>query len=92
MVPKKFIFLTDKKKVRMVLPCCRFWYEERAGGLTDAQLQSVRRSSLARVLCDNAGVETVQPLAFLTPTVTNRRVSCDSGDIPNIDLNLWAEQ
>jgi len=68
----------------------RFWYEEKENGFTEEQLEEVRKTSLARVLCDNAdGIEVIQPLAFHTPDVANRRVACDSEEIPSIDLSLW---
>jgi peroxidase len=47
----------------------RFWYEN--GGFessfTLAQLQQIRRLTLARILCDNLdGIDTLQPFVFLT--------------------------
>jgi peroxidase len=47
----------------------RFWYEN--GGFewsfTLAQLQQIRRVTLARILCDNLdGIDTLQPFVFLT--------------------------
>jgi Animal haem peroxidase. len=47
----------------------RFWYE--TGGFessfTLAQLQQIRRITLARILCDNLdGIDTLQPYVFLT--------------------------
>jgi hypothetical protein len=47
----------------------RFWYE--TGGFessfTLAQLQQIRRITLARILCDNLdGIDTLQPFVFLT--------------------------
>jgi hypothetical protein len=35
-------------------------------------------------------MEQLQPLAFQTPDVLNRRVACDSQAIPSIDLTQWA--
>ncbi len=47
----------------------RFWYEN--GGLdtslTPKQLREIRKSSLARVLCDNSEVQFMQPLALVQP-------------------------
>ena len=45
----------------------RFWYEEQsqAGSFTQAQLNAIRESSLARILCDNGdSIQLMQPLAF----------------------------
>ncbi|PNF21045.1 hypothetical protein B7P43_G08412 [Cryptotermes secundus] len=73
----------------------RFWYEN--GGFessfTLAQLQQIRRVTLARMLCDNLdGIDTLQPFVFLTvDNDRNHRVPCDSGYIPHLDLKPWAE-
>ena len=68
----------------------RFWYEEETSGLSLAQLEAVRQSSLARVLCDNSDdVSVIQPRVFHVPDVNNIRVSCEQ--LPEIDLSLWKE-
>jgi len=71
----------------------RFWYENSGEqAFTEQQLAELKKVSLARVLCDNAeDIRTIQPLAFQTPDVLNRRVACDSGDIPSLNLTQWAE-
>jgi len=69
----------------------RLWYEEETGGLTRDQVDQVKKSSLARVLCDNSDdVSVIQPRVFHVPDVDNRRVPCE--DIPEIDLSLWKEK
>jgi len=70
----------------------RFWYENSGDqAFTEQQLAEIKKVSLARVLCDNAeDIRTIQPLAFQTPDVLNRRVACDSGDIPSLNLTRWA--
>ena len=71
--------------------CRRFWYENQ-GVFSPAQLAEVRKVSLARVLCDNAeDLTVVQPLAFQTPDVNNKRVSCESQAIPRISVLPWKE-
>ncbi|XP_046649809.1 peroxidase-like [Daphnia pulicaria] len=55
------------------------------------QLNQIRRSSLARLICDNndGSVTNMQPLAMIQPIETNQRVPCDS--IPSMDLTYWKE-
>ncbi|XP_013401626.1 peroxidasin homolog isoform X2 [Lingula anatina] len=47
----------------------RFWYENpNAEGFTPAQLQEIRKISLARVVCDNLdNIDTIQPFILLQP-------------------------
>ncbi|XP_050420368.1 peroxidase-like [Adelges cooleyi] len=71
----------------------RFFYEE--GGQPSAfdqvQLMELRKSSLARVICDNSDdMALIQPLPFLKPSLLNQRVACASSSIPKIDLRAWA--
>ena len=69
----------------------RFWYEEESGGLTLPQLEQIRKTSLARVLCDNSDdVSVIQPRVFHVPDVENIRVPCE--DIPSIDFSLWKDE
>ena len=69
----------------------RFWYEEESGGLTLPQLEQIRKTSLARVLCDNSDdVSVIQPRVFHVPDVVNIRVPCE--DIPSIDFSLWKDE
>lgn len=74
----------------------RFWYENpnRESSFTAAQLQQIRRVSLAQILCKTAeSIETIQPFVFLTAdTFRNERVSCDSEIIGTLDLSPWAER
>ncbi len=45
----------------------RFWFENSGleSSFTDDQLREIRKSSLARVLCDNSNVRLMQPLAMV---------------------------
>ena len=72
----------------------RFWFENGADPRTRfslAQLDSLRRVSEARIMCDNTDIRTAQPLMFRVPTAVNELVSCDAPDIPRLDLTLWKE-
>jgi len=68
----------------------RYWYENgnQAGAFTPSQLSEIKRSSLARIICDNGeAVDKIQPLAFLKHANWNPKVSCEQ--IPLIDLRHW---
>ncbi|XP_066289159.1 uncharacterized protein [Branchiostoma lanceolatum] len=68
----------------------RFWFEN-SGQFTEAQLAEIRRTSLARILCDNTdGTTRMQPDVFLQPTQPgNERVACSS--LPQMDLTKWRQ-
>ncbi|BFF91916.1 uncharacterized protein DMAD_10081 [Drosophila madeirensis] len=73
----------------------RFWYEN--GGFessfTPAQLHSLRRVSLAQVLCRTVGGGTLQPHIFIPAEFTdNERQSCGVDSLAPIDLSPWLEQ
>jgi len=73
----------------------RFWYEngDHPGAFSKSQLQEIRTSSLARVVCDCMDdVEKLQPFLFLQPdTLANIRTSCRGDDIPSPNLEKWRE-
>ncbi|GAB0087328.1 peroxidase [Sergentomyia squamirostris] len=72
----------------------RFWYEN--GGFnssfTPAQLASIRRTTLAQVLCKAAGGGQMQPFVFL-PANTNGNdyQNCGHRSLTPIDLTPWKE-
>ncbi|XP_016981947.2 uncharacterized protein LOC108046634 [Drosophila rhopaloa] len=73
----------------------RFWYEN--GGFessfTPAQLHSLRRVSLAQVLCRTVGGGTLQPHIFIPAEFEdNERQTCGVGSLAPIDLSPWLEQ
>jgi len=74
----------------------RFWYENgnHPGELTPAQLQEIRKTSLARVVCDCLDdIELLQPFAFLQPDqFANKRTSCKGSGIPRMNLEPWKEK
>ncbi|XP_067617823.1 uncharacterized protein [Eurosta solidaginis] len=72
----------------------RFWYEN--GGFensfTPAQLNSIRRVSLAQILCRSVGGGTMQPHAFIPTEVNgNERQVCGVGALAPFDLSPWIE-
>ena len=73
----------------------RFWFEngnDRESRFTVNQLNSLRSSSMARVICDNTGLDEIQPFAFRVETgPANSRMSCQDANIPSVDLSLWRE-
>lgn len=72
----------------------RFWYENDLppSSFTADQLAEIRKTSLARILCNN-GDETdfIQPDAMLSSDVfLNAFQYCNTKIIPQMDLNKWA--
>ncbi|CAL4123854.1 unnamed protein product [Meganyctiphanes norvegica] len=71
----------------------RFWYEN--GGMpssfTENQLNEIRKTSLARIMCDNSDhMEMIQPLAFVQGFLQNKRALCRVGTlIPKMSLEPW---
>jgi len=79
---------------RNLRKCDRFWYE---GGnplirFTEAQLDEIRKVSLAKVTCDNCDQVThIQRAMFDVPDpFLNPRVPCNA--LPSINLDLWKER
>ncbi|CAG2107774.1 unnamed protein product, partial [Medioppia subpectinata] len=68
----------------------RFWYEngDMAHSFSEDQLREIRKTSLARLICDNGDqIKIMQPLAFLQPINWNARISCDK--IAKVNLQYW---
>ncbi|XP_070821340.1 eosinophil peroxidase-like isoform X2 [Chaetodon trifascialis] len=65
----------------------RLWWENE-GVFTEAQRESLRQTSLARIICDNTGITEVpeQPFQYMNRT---DYTACD--DIPAFDLSAWKE-
>lgn len=67
----------------------RFWYEN-PGQFSIKQLNEVRKSSLARIICDNSdGVGEIQPEVMKNTKNGNKRVKCEN--IAKVDFSLWQE-
>jgi len=72
----------------------RFYYDSSSnpGKFSEEQLAEVRKSSLARIHCDNGDhVKLMQPLAFRKPSQINPLVPCDAISIPQLSLYPWKE-
>ncbi|KAJ8735975.1 hypothetical protein PYW08_006631 [Mythimna loreyi] len=70
----------------------RFFFENghTATALTLPQLNEVRSTSMARILCDNGdGVEEIQPKALLNVSKKNKIIPCK--EIPGMDLHKWLD-
>jgi peroxidase len=64
----------------------RFWYEN-DNVFTPSQLTEIKRTSLARILCDNGDdISSVQKNAFF---LSREQLSCSA--IPRIDLSAWKD-
>ena len=75
----------------------RFWYD--LGDLpglpkikfTLKQLSEIRKSSMARIVCDNTETNTQQPQAFRTSYEENRETQCDDYEqIPKLDFSSFS--
>lgn len=67
----------------------RFWYEN-PSTFKPEQLRQIKKTNLARVLCDNGdNIDTVSENIFLLPEVQDGLVSCE--DLPSIDLRFWTD-
>ncbi|KFM70982.1 Peroxidasin-like protein, partial [Stegodyphus mimosarum] len=82
------------KQFSLLKKCDRFYYETANPLLrfTEAQLTEIRKSSLAKVICDNSdSIDTIQRMVFDLPDAfMNPRVSCKS--LPSVDLEQWKER
>ncbi|CAH1956894.1 unnamed protein product [Acanthoscelides obtectus] len=69
----------------------RYWYEHSGElGFTLEQLNEIRKSSLSKILCENANITKIQKDIFHLPnSETNRETNCE--EIPAVNLMLWKE-
>lgn len=71
----------------------RFFYEngDPLTGFSREQLDSIRRTSAARLVCDTSNnIQTIQPRAFERINHDNQIQPCNT--LPDLDINLWREQ
>uniref|UniRef100_A0A667HR18 Thyroid peroxidase n=1 Tax=Lynx canadensis TaxID=61383 RepID=A0A667HR18_LYNCA len=66
----------------------RFWWES-SGVFTEAQRRQLAKHSLSRVICDNTGLPSVPPDAFLVGRFPRDFESCEN--IPGLNLDAWRE-
>lgn len=70
----------------------RFWYENRVGpqAFTAEQLEEVKRTSLASVICETADeIMEITPLVMQREDESNKKVNCS--DLPKPDLEKWKD-
>lgn len=71
----------------------RYWFESSSGphAFTSAQLASIKRAPLARIVCANSDqLNFIQPLAMRLPhPIYNPMAACS--ELPDLDLSLWLE-
>lgn len=71
----------------------RFWYENDIppSAFTKEQLTEIRKTSLARIICDNADAASyLQPSTMMmADPFLNAYQSCKTANIPSIDLRRW---
>ncbi|MCP9261367.1 Peroxidasin [Dirofilaria immitis] len=74
----------------------RFWYENFfvPTAFTLEQLEEIRKTTLARIICDNSkGIQQIQPNVFILADIyRNSPVYCNSTIIDTIDLTKWTDQ
>lgn len=71
----------------------RFFFEngDPHTGFTREQLDSIRRTSAARLVCDTSNnIQTIQPRAFERINHDNQLQPCVQ--LPDLDINLWREE
>uniref|UniRef100_A0A3B4VC03 Eosinophil peroxidase-like n=1 Tax=Seriola dumerili TaxID=41447 RepID=A0A3B4VC03_SERDU len=66
----------------------RYWWENE-GVFTEAQRESLRETSLARIICDNTGITEVPAKPFQYKLRVSGYTKCTS--IPAFDLSPWRE-
>uniref|UniRef100_T1J5V9 Peroxidase n=1 Tax=Strigamia maritima TaxID=126957 RepID=T1J5V9_STRMM len=70
----------------------RFWYENggQPGSFTPAQLQAIRKTTIARLFCDNdEDILTIQSQVLKVPEDSSQRIPCEFLD--ELDLSPWKE-
>ncbi|CAH1644589.1 unnamed protein product [Spodoptera littoralis] len=90
-VPRIFYSILAEQLLR-TMKSDRHWYERpnRPHAFTFAQLQEIRKMTVARFMCDVGDTVTeIQPRAFQRIGPGNELVSC--GLIPDMDISAWKD-
>ena len=74
----------------------RFFYDlgiNQKTRFTIDQLDEIRKSTMARILCDNTDIGEIQSEAFKKAGIgrNNLKVRCNSFNIPKLNLNAFKE-
>lgn len=71
----------------------RFYYENGPSNTAFSldQLAEVKKSSLARILCDNVDAAQVQPNVFIQPKASLNNVPVQCSWLPKVDISKWRE-
>ncbi|GIY61758.1 chorion peroxidase [Caerostris darwini] len=69
----------------------RFYFEHggQAGSFSAAQLREIKKVTLGKLMCQNTGIEDIQPNVMLYPSNRNSVRRCD--ELPEMDLNAWRQ-
>ncbi|XP_025017963.1 peroxidase [Tetranychus urticae] len=72
----------------------RFWYEhgQLESSFSKNQLMQIRKTTLARILCDNGDISKVQPLTMLLPSRWNPKIDCRDPTLGRLDLTPWINE
>uniref|UniRef100_A0A1W7R9Z5 Peroxidase n=1 Tax=Hadrurus spadix TaxID=141984 RepID=A0A1W7R9Z5_9SCOR len=67
----------------------RYFYSHQgqSGSFMPEQLRELQRTTLAKIICINAGINEIQRNVFLPPSLRNPVVPCRN--LPDIDLQAW---
>ncbi|XP_015919967.1 peroxidase isoform X2 [Parasteatoda tepidariorum] len=69
----------------------RYYFEHHGetGSFSLEQLESIKKSPLAKIVCENTHLHEIQQYAFRFPSTANPVTHCS--ELPDIDLSLWAD-
>ncbi|GFO42781.1 peroxidase [Plakobranchus ocellatus] len=68
-----------------------FTHDQEQFGFNNAQLASIRSTTLARIFCHNTNIDSLPSAVFRLPSSKNRFVSCETLRTGGLDLELFAD-